>query len=131
MSVAIADFYETVQIPNFGASSLWSIDPATENWIVESTTVFYAWHWYIGAAPADAVQTVQALSQKWNVPSFATEFMDCRVWNAALAANISVSYFHYSSYCNTGPGFGNRKVPDDTFGACILGWAGGDSSKNC
>ena len=34
-----------------------------------------------------------------------------------------------SSYCNTGPWFGNRTVPTDTFGACILGWASGNSSK--
>lgn len=45
------------------------------------------------------------------------------------AVNISHSYWHYSSYCNTGADFGNLKVPDETFGACILGWGAGDSSK--
>ena len=49
----------------------------------------------------------------------------------AQAANISLSYWHYSSYCTTGPAFGNRVVPDETFGACILGWGGGESSKTC
>jgi hypothetical protein len=71
---------------------------------------------------------MQAISEKWNVPSFATE-TGCDQFNAAAAANISHSYWHYSAYCNTGPYFGNRTVPDDTFGACILGWNSGNSSK--
>jgi hypothetical protein len=37
---------------------------------------------------------------------------------------------HYSSYCNTGPAFGNRAVPTDTFGACLLGWDGGDNHNH-
>ena len=49
-------------------------------------------------------------------------------FNAAKAANISHSYWHYSSYCTTGPWFGDRRVPSETFGACILGWDGGNSS---
>eukprot|EP00038_Savillea_parva_P029792 m.73512 g.73512 ORF g.73512 m.73512 type:complete len:69 (+) comp8843_c0_seq1:2-208(+) len=36
-----------------------------------------------------------------------------------------------SSYCNTGPSFGNRTPVVDTWGACILGWAGGVSTKQC
>ena len=64
------------------------------------------------------------------VPSFATEFMSCELWSAAQAAGISHSYWHYSSYCTTGPDFGNRSVPLESFGACILGWGGG-STQHC
>lgn len=78
-----------------------------------------------------AANNVLALMKEWNVPSFAAEFGSCDAWRAAAAANLSHSYWHYSSYCTTGPSFGNRSAPDDTFGACILGWAGADSSKVC
>ena len=71
---------------------------------------------------------MQAISAKWNIPTFGTE-TGCDQFEAAKAAGISHSYWHYSSYCNTGPAFGNRSVPGDTFGACILGWASGNSSK--
>ena len=57
--------------------------------------------------------------------------MGCSTWKAAAAANISHSYWHYSSYCTTGPDFGNRKVPEETFGGCILGWGGGDAEYEC
>lgn len=109
------------------------IDADTVRWIKASSTVFYAWHYY-GNFPktaADAVRNAQALSASWDVPSFATEFGSCEVWKAAAAANISHTYWHYSAYCTTGPSFGNRSVPTDTFGACILGWAGGDASWSC
>ena len=73
--------------------------------------VFYAWHWYGAPKSVDAaIANVQGVMNDWNVPSFATEFMSCDVWNAAAAANISHSYWHYSCYCNTGKDFGNRKV---------------------
>ena len=40
--------------------------------------MFYAWHWYgQPSSPDDAVKNVQAISEKWNMPSFATEFMGC------------------------------------------------------
>merc|ERR1712203_1218605 len=74
------------------------------------------------------VKNMQAISAAWNVPTFATE-TGCDHFDAAAAANISHSYWHYSSYCNTGPCFGNKTVPTDTFGACILGWGEADSSK--
>ncbi len=70
-----------------------------------------------------------AIQDAWSVPSFYTEGMSCDAWSAAQEAGISTSYWHYSSYCNTGPWFGNRTVPTDTFGAYILGWASGNSSK--
>ena len=56
---------------------------------------------------------------------------DCGVWKAMASARISHSYWHYSCYCTTGPSFGNRAVPADTFGACILGWASGNSEYKC
>jgi len=135
MMVALADTGEGAVLPAWAVrvGGGWlDIDRETEEWIKQATTVFYAWHWYGKPSdPADAVKNVLALSAKWNVPTFETEFFSCGGWNAARAANISTSYWHYSAYCNTGPPFGNRSVPDDTFGACILGWAGGDSSKVC
>lgn len=135
LQVALADTGEGAVLPAWAVrvGGGWlDIDRETEEWIKQATTVFYAWHWYGKPSdPADAVKNVLALSAKWNVPTFETEFFSCGGWNAARAANISTSYWHYSAYCNTGPPFGNRSVPDDTFGACILGWAGGDSSKVC
>ena len=115
-----------------GVRLILHIDHETLAWIRASTTTFYAWHWY--GEPSSATQAatnVLAIMADWNVPSFATEFGSCDAWRAAAAANLSHSYWHYSSYCTTGPSFGNRSAPDDTFGACILGWAGADSSKKC
>jgi hypothetical protein len=103
---------------------------STVKWIKESKTLFYAWHWYNDPASLDtAIANALAVSRAFDVPSFATEFMSCEAWNATAIAGISHSYWHYSSYCNTGAAFGNRTVPTDTFGACILGWGGGVSSK--
>lgn len=59
------------------------------------------------------------------------ESMSCPLWKATVAAGISHSYWHYSAYCTTGRSFGNRSVPADTFGACILGWASGTVDKLC
>jgi hypothetical protein len=70
--------------------------------------------------------------KEWNVPSFISELGDCETWNAVDKANISHTYWHYSSYCNTDAYyFGNKKIPDETFGACILGWANGKSRFEC
>ncbi len=73
----------------------------------------------------------EALGESWGVPTFATEFMGCSAWQAAAAKNVSHTYWHYSAYCTTGPAFGNRAVPESSFGACILGWAAGTSSYSC
>lgn len=140
MSVALADTGEAPLIPSwiskfygfFGAAL--RIDSETEDWIKKTTTLFYAWHYY--AAPpkdaASAIANVQAVSKAWDVPSFATEFMRCDVWEAAEAAGISRSYWHYSSYCDTRPDyFGEKVLVDETFGACILGWGGGNSHYTC
>jgi hypothetical protein len=132
MSVSVCDVGEGVVIPAwvtefFGGAE--DISHSTAKWIKESTNLFYAWHWYRKPLSIDeAVQNAQAVSQAFNMPSFATEFGSCEAWDAAAKANISHSYWHYSSYCNTGAAFGNKAFPTDTFGACILGWGGGDSS---
>lgn len=94
-------------------------------WIKNSNNLFYTWHY--GEVPQN-VKNMQAISKAWNMPTFATETF-CDHWDAAAAAGISRYYWHYSSYCNTGPAFGNRSVVTETFGACILGWDLGDSSK--
>eukprot|EP00930_Biecheleria_cincta_P074636 TRINITY_DN61849_c0_g1_i1.p1 TRINITY_DN61849_c0_g1~~TRINITY_DN61849_c0_g1_i1.p1 ORF type:complete len:449 (+),score=55.73 TRINITY_DN61849_c0_g1_i1:143-1489(+) len=128
MSVSICDVGETPSLPAWFTELTGGhedIASSTVEWIKTSNNVFYAWHY--GDVPK-AEKNMLALSQEWNVPTFATETA-CNHFNAAAAVNISHSYWHYSSYCNTGPSFGNRTVPTDTFGACILGWAGGNSSK--
>jgi len=101
------------------------ISSETETWLKASNNVFYAWHY--GKVPTD-IKNMQAISAKWNVPTFGTE-LGCEHFCPAKAANISHSYWHYSSYCNTGPWFGNKKVPEETFGGCLLGWGSGDSTK--
>ena len=118
-----------------------------------------AFHPYLnpGQTTQDVVQFVRNITMEWNVPSFATEFGGCDVWEAMVAAGISHSYWHYSCYCTTGPSFGNRRVPEDTFGGCkppllslssgwhssqdgsddillltgILGWGSGNSEFRC
>ena len=134
LSIAVSDTGEGVILPSWATDILglenFDISLETERWIKSSSNVFYAWHWYGGPFKVDSsVKDVLAIQQKWDVPSFATEFMSCDVWNEASAQNISHSYWHYSAYCTTGPAFGNRKVPEDTFGACILGWAGGSTDR--
>lgn len=136
MSVSLAEVGEAS-----GILPGWSVDivgqwvdirPSTLEWIKASKTLYKAWHWY--GDPKDwkeAIKAAQAYSKDWNVPNFATEFMSCHLWNGLIDAGISHSYWHYSSYCTTGPSFGNRSVPDETFGACILGWGGGTTSKAC
>ncbi len=94
-----------------------------------SETLFYAWHWYgQPKSVEDAIANMEAISVAWDMPTFATEFFDTAPWHATSKAGISHTYWHYSSFCTTGPAFGNRKVPEETFGACILGWDGGRST---
>ncbi|CAM9454424.1 unnamed protein product, partial [Ectocarpus fasciculatus] len=134
MSVSLADVGEGAVFPSFitERSPWFAISDETSEWIAASSNVFYAWHWY--GSPSDpkvAVNNALAIGSSWNVPTFLTEFMSCDILNAAFNEGISYSYWHYSSYCTTGPYFGNLTVPEDTFGACILGWGGGDSSYTC
>jgi len=135
MSVSLADVGEGAVLPAWlkDIGGQWvDINPITDLWIKASKTLFYAWHWYGDPHDwKDAIKNANALSSEWDIPSFATEFMSCDLWNGLIDAGISHSYWHYSAYCNTGPSFGNRRVPNETFGACILGWGSGDPSKNC
>jgi hypothetical protein len=127
MSVAICDVGEASILPWWVTDvtkSDWDISEETWKWITTSNNAFYTWHYGDG----DYVKNMQAISKKWNVPTFGTE-TGCSQFNAAKDAGISHSYWHYSAYCNTGASFGNRSVPAETFGACILGWGSGDSSK--
>merc|ERR1711916_250255 len=111
MAVSFADVGESALLPSwishFGGAGVF-IDHDTVEWIKQSTTAFYSWHWYGNPKSAtDAAKNAQAIGDAWNVPTFATEFGSCDAWRAATAANISHTYWHYSSYCTTGPAFGN------------------------
>merc|ERR1712159_208512 len=126
MSVSVCDVGEGAVLPAFLTDltgGFEDISHETAEWIRVSKNIFYSWHY--GGEPYN-VERMKVLSQKWSVPTFGTE-LGCSQFDAAKASGISHSYWHYSSYCNTGPAFGNRSVPTDTFGACILGWASGDS----
>jgi len=137
MSVAVCDTGEGAVLPGWVYDLLDKVplpylapSEDTVKWMRASRTLFYAWHWYDApSTPAAAVQHVRAVMADWDMPSFATEFGSCDAWTECAKVNISHAYWHYSSYCNTGPDFGNRTVPDDTFGGCMLGWAGGDPDK--
>lgn len=134
MSVAVADTAEGAVVPSWVSQMNlgWTISESTLQWMESSNNLFYAWHWY--GAPEDpnkAVNNALAVGKSWDMPIFLTEFMSCDVLKAATAANVSYSYWHYSAYCNTDPMFGDLVVPDETFGGCMLGWGGGDSSKTC
>ena len=128
------DLGEGVLLPDWvvnitGGSA--DISPDTLSWIKHSGSVFYAWHWYgIPSTAREAVAYMQALGAEWGIPTFATEFMQCDAWTAAEEAGISHLYWHYSAYCNTGASFAATPT-HDTFGACILGWAGGTSNYTC
>ena len=65
-------------------------DPAKKS---GKANVFYAWHY--GDDANQAVKNMQAISNKWNVPSFGTE-LGCSQFEAAKAAGIGHSYWHYS-----------------------------------
>ena len=135
MAVSVMDTGEGVLLPAWVieiAGGGGFISNATLQWIKSAGTTFYAWHWYgLPASPTEAVADAEALGESWGVPTFATEFGDCGAWDACAAANVSRLYWHYSAYCTTGAAFGNRAVPNDTFGACILGWGGGTSAYAC
>ena len=127
-SVAIADIGEGSVLPAWitdltGGFEL--ISAEAEDYIKNSNNTFYAWHY--GDVPAD-IENMQAISKNWDIPTFGTE-LGCDHFAAAKAANMSHSYWHYSAYCNTGHYFGNKAVPQETFGACILGWTSGDPRK--
>ena len=87
MSFALSDVGEGAVLPawvsELGGAGV-DIDHATVEWIKKSDNLFYAWHWYGDPSdPADAVKNVRALSKKWDLPSFLTEFMSCDAWHDA------------------------------------------------
>lgn len=137
ISVSIADTGEGAVLPGWVDKVLdflpvWYVAPSkdTVEWMRASSNIFYAWHYYGNpSTPAEAVANVEAVMHDWAVPSFLTEHYSCDAWFAAANASISHSYWHYSSYCDTGSDFGNKTVPTDTFGGCILGWGGGAPDK--
>jgi len=128
MSVSICDTGEDPVFPTWLTAIPFSplaVDHGTEAWIKGSSNVYYALHYPNLGRLAKTLD----LMQKWNLPTIATEMGGCEQWNMLKAHNISRSYWHYSCYCDTGPWFGNRSAPDQTFGACILGWDGGNTSS--
>ena len=46
-------------------------------------------------APSSIFALVQELGKDWNMPTFATEFSDCKAWKSAAKYNISHTYWHY------------------------------------
>ncbi|GMH68390.1 hypothetical protein TrRE_jg3951 [Triparma retinervis] len=135
-SISLADVGEGAVYPSWLGKWAPDLDISsdTSNWIKDSENVFYAWHYYGQPSdPKDAVKNVQALGKSWNVPTMLTEFMDCGAMAAAEEAKIGWNYWHYSAYCNHGADsdhyFANKTEAD--FGACILGWGGGNSQKTC
>jgi hypothetical protein len=135
MAVSVMDTGEGLLLPDWlvkiaGGGGF--ISNETLAWVKTAGTVYLAWHWYgLPATPSEAVAYAEALGASWGVPAVATEFGDCAAWGTFAAANVSRLYWHYSAYCTTGPAFGNRAVPNATFGACILGWAGGSATGPC
>ena len=137
ISVAVADTVQGPVLPGW-VDELTDIIPlpylspsrSAVEWMQASNNVFYAWHYYgFPSTVAAAVKHAQGVSSAWNIPSFATEFMDCDMWDATRTASISHSYWHYSCYCDTNADFGHKKVPSQTFGACILGWGAGVTDR--
>jgi len=137
LSVAVADTGEGAVLPGW-VDELTDLLPLpyltpsrdTVTWMQASNNLFYAWHYYGNpSTPAAAVSNAQGIMSDWSMPSFLTEHMDCNAWWAAYNASISVSYWHYSCYCDTDPMFGNKTVPTQTFGACILGWGAGSTDR--
>jgi hypothetical protein len=128
-AVSICDIGEGSVLPSWlpGFAADFDISSATLDWIKSgNASVFYAWHY--GDEPT-GIKNMQAITEKWGVPTFGTE-TGCTQFEAARAANISHSYWHYSAYCNF-PSRGKfPEVPvEQRFGGCILGWGSGDSSK--
>jgi hypothetical protein len=134
MAVSVCDTGEAILLPPWVVNATGGhagISNETLAWIKTAGNVYLAWHWYaLPANASDAVQDALALGDEWGVPTLLTEFMDCTAWQAAAAAGIGHLYWHYSAYCNTGAAFAGTPT-HDTFGACILGWAGGDSNYTC
>ena len=110
------------------AGSGFRVSSADEKYIKESNNMFYAFHGY-QLTLDQMVDRVTEIKKDWDVPVFCTEGGDCDLWDRFRQEGISRSYWHYSCYCDTGGAFGDKMVPKETFGGCMLGWGSGDSSK--
>jgi hypothetical protein len=134
MSVSLSETFQGSFIPRWLTWSFpfFRISRETELYIKNNKNLVYTFHWY--GSPKSIETTINdafEIGKAWDVPIFATEFGSCDFWREAKKQNISTTYWHYSTYCNTNPIYGNRKVPEETFGACILGWGGSSSSDFC
>lgn len=129
-SVSICDIGEGSILPSWlpMVADDFDISKKTLEWIKSGkASVFYAWHY--GDPAATSIKNMQGITKKWNIPTFGTE-TGCNQFEAARAANISHSYWHYSAYCNYPPDRGFPDIPiEQAFGGCILGWGSGNSSK--
>ncbi len=133
MSVSVTDIGEGAVLPKWFSQLDPGIGlyPSTEKWLRQAPNLFYSWHWYGNPKnPETAVENVQEIMKKWNMPSMLTETMSCSAIIPAEKAGISWSYWHYSQYCDTAQAYGG-KLPPKSFGACILGWGAGTSVKTC
>jgi hypothetical protein len=125
LAVSVTDVGEVFELPHWFvklAGGGIDISDSAMAWIKRSGTAFYSWHWPNPATNLHAEDRILQLMADWHVPSALTECYSCASWHTAAAQNMSRFFWSYSPYCTTGPVYGNRSVPEDTFGACILGW---------
>lgn len=140
MAVSLADMIEGAIIPSWVTKLIGGdvdISKDTEDWMQRSDYLFYTFHYYSPLPPIydsaeEAVANALSLGKAWNMPTFMTEYGNCKGETATRLHNVSRTYWHYSAYCTTSvPAFGQRSVPNETFGACILGWAGAYHKQPC
>lgn len=98
LSVSLADLGEGVikgeWLIEHGFGDV-GIPEQTLAYIKESTTLYYAWHWY--GAPADPQQAVDnalAIGDSWNVPTFLTEGMNNTMYYRQIRLFIQGPHCH-------------------------------------
>ncbi|CAE8615261.1 unnamed protein product [Polarella glacialis] len=98
------------------------ISPFQYYWLRSQPYLFFAFHWYGNpSSGAEAVTNAQWYSDNWRMPALMTEFMDCGMQDKVEKAGIGWLYWHFSSYCKQ----------DGSWGACVCGWASGESTRIC
>ncbi|CAE8603677.1 unnamed protein product, partial [Polarella glacialis] len=98
------------------------VSPFQYYWLRSQPYLFFAFHWYgHPASKAEAIKNTAWYSDNWRMPALMTEFMNCGMQEEVERAGIGWLYWHYSSYCKQ----------DGSFGACVCGWASGESTRNC
>lgn len=112
----------------------------TVAWLKDASSkngLFYAYHCY-GCSPASAVKT--AKNNPWGMPSLLTEYGGygdgCDIQKAAKDQGVGSAYWHYSDccwpkHCPGGLPDGHCPLEGERWGACITGWANGNSSFYC